>query len=147
MQTETNWLTSTPESGDRRGYRHSGNAYHAPQLSVMVDAVGTQAAVQQKLMRHADIRTTMNVYGDIVTDENGCEWQSRRVSAQRITGMNLKWCCSELEARVNQGGKAGFGILAAINKRGLLCFLEFRHADSTGASDFPEGGVPLKVGP
>ena len=26
-------------------------------------------AVQQKLMRHADIRTTMNVYGDAVTDE------------------------------------------------------------------------------
>jgi len=25
--------------------------------------------VQQKLMRHADIRTTMNVYGDVVTDE------------------------------------------------------------------------------
>src|SRR6202041_2032324 len=112
-----------------------------------LDAVGTPIAVQQKLMRHADIRTTMNVYGDIVTDENGCEWQSRRVSAQRITGMNLKWCCSELEARVNQGGKAGFGILAAINKRGLLCFLEFRHADSTGASDFPEGGLQLKFCP
>ena len=25
--------------------------------------------MQQKLMRHADIRTTMNIYGDIVTDE------------------------------------------------------------------------------
>jgi integrase len=34
-----------------------------------LDAVGTSLAVQQKLMRHADIRTTMNVYGDIVTDE------------------------------------------------------------------------------
>ena len=34
-----------------------------------LDAVGTPIAVQQKLMRHADIRTTMNVYGDIVTDE------------------------------------------------------------------------------
>jgi integrase len=33
------------------------------------DAVGTPIAVQQKLMRHADIRTTMNVYGDVVTDE------------------------------------------------------------------------------
>jgi integrase len=31
--------------------------------------VGTPIAVQQKLMRHADIRTTMNVYGDVVTDE------------------------------------------------------------------------------
>ena len=34
-----------------------------------LDAVGTPVAVQQKLMRHADIRTTMNVYGDVVTDE------------------------------------------------------------------------------
>jgi integrase len=34
-----------------------------------LDAVGTAIAVQQKLMRHADIRTTMNVYGDVVTDE------------------------------------------------------------------------------
>jgi integrase len=34
-----------------------------------LDAVGTGVAVQQKLMRHADIRTTMNLYGDVVTDE------------------------------------------------------------------------------
>ncbi len=25
--------------------------------------------VQQKLMRHSDIRTTLNIYGDVVTDE------------------------------------------------------------------------------
>lgn len=34
-----------------------------------LDAVGTAIAVQQRLMRHSDIRTTMNVYGDVVTDE------------------------------------------------------------------------------
>jgi integrase len=34
-----------------------------------LDAAGTSIAVQQKLMRHADIRTTMNIYGDVVTDE------------------------------------------------------------------------------
>ena len=34
-----------------------------------LDAVGTAVAVQQKLMRHSDIRTTMNIYGDVVTDE------------------------------------------------------------------------------
>jgi integrase len=34
-----------------------------------LDAVGTTVAVQQKLMRHADIRTTMNIYGDVVTNE------------------------------------------------------------------------------
>jgi hypothetical protein len=31
--------------------------------------VGTSIAVQQKMMRHSDIRTTMNIYGDVVTDE------------------------------------------------------------------------------
>jgi integrase len=41
--------------------RHSYRAW--------LDAVGTSLAVQQKLMRHADIRTTMNTYGDVVTDE------------------------------------------------------------------------------
>jgi integrase len=34
-----------------------------------LDAVGTPIAVQQKLMRQADIRTTLNIYGDVVTDE------------------------------------------------------------------------------
>lgn len=34
-----------------------------------LDAVGTSVAVQQKMMRHADIRTTMNVDGDVVSDE------------------------------------------------------------------------------
>ncbi len=34
-----------------------------------LDAVGTPIAVQQKLMRHTDIRTTLNIYGDVVTDE------------------------------------------------------------------------------
>jgi len=33
-----------------------------------IDSVGTAVAVQQKLMRHSDIRTTMNVYGDVVDD-------------------------------------------------------------------------------
>jgi integrase len=41
--------------------RHSYRAW--------LDAVGTPVAVQQKLMRHADIRTTMNIYGDVVTNE------------------------------------------------------------------------------
>ena len=31
-----------------------------------MDAVGTSLAVQQKLMRHSDIRTTMNIYEDVV---------------------------------------------------------------------------------
>jgi integrase len=32
-----------------------------------LDSVGTPVGVQQRLMRHSDIRTTMNVYGEAVT--------------------------------------------------------------------------------
>jgi integrase len=39
------------------------------ELNSWLSAVGTPVEVQQKLMRHADIRTTMNVYGEVVTDE------------------------------------------------------------------------------
>jgi integrase len=45
-----------------------------------LDAVGTPIAVQQKLMRHADIRTTMNVYGDVVTDDMAC-------AASKVAGL------------------------------------------------------------
>ena len=34
-----------------------------------LDAVRTPISVQQKMMRHTDIRTTMNIYGDVFTDE------------------------------------------------------------------------------
>ena len=34
-----------------------------------LDSVGTPVGVQQKLMRHADIRTTMNLYGEAMTDD------------------------------------------------------------------------------
>jgi integrase len=47
-----------------------------------LDAVGTPIAVQQKLMRHADIRTTMNVYGDIVTHE-------MTVASGKVAGLAL----------------------------------------------------------
>jgi len=34
-----------------------------------LDGVETPIAVQQKMMRHTDIRTTMNIYGNMATDE------------------------------------------------------------------------------
>jgi integrase len=47
-----------------------------------LDAAGTKLAVQQKLMRHADIRTTMNTYGDVVTDE-------MQEAASKVAGLAL----------------------------------------------------------
>lgn len=34
-----------------------------------LDAIGTPVGVQQKLMRHSDVRTTMNIYGDAASAE------------------------------------------------------------------------------
>jgi integrase len=48
-----------------------------------LDAEGTSLAVQQKLMRHADIRTTMNVYGEVITDEMS-------VAHAKVVGLALK---------------------------------------------------------
>jgi integrase len=48
-----------------------------------LDAVGTAITVQQRLMRHSDIRTTLNIYGDIVTDE-------MEEASSKIAGLALK---------------------------------------------------------
>jgi integrase len=59
-----------------------------------LDAVGTGVAVQQKLMRHSDIRTTMNIYEDVVTDEmeraqsKGVAW--RWIARQWLTRSSMK---------------------------------------------------------
>jgi hypothetical protein len=48
-----------------------------------LDAVGTAITVQQKLMRHSDIQTTLNIYGEIVTDE-------MKQAGSKIAGLALK---------------------------------------------------------
>jgi integrase len=83
----TDWIFASPVKQGRLPYSYTGfwrelqragNAAGIGNLGThtfrhtyrsWLDAVGTPIAVQQKLMRHADIRTTMNTYGDIVTDE------------------------------------------------------------------------------
>ena len=47
-----------------------------------LDSVGNPVGVQQKLMRHSDIRTTMNIYGDAVTDDI-------REASQKVARMAL----------------------------------------------------------
>ena len=51
------------------GIGHVGTHAFRHTYRSWLDAVGTPVAVQQKMMRHADIRTTFNIYGDVVTDE------------------------------------------------------------------------------
>jgi integrase len=46
------------------GVRRRGLAYLLPYLSFWLDNTGAPVGVQQKLMRHAQVSTTMNVYGN-----------------------------------------------------------------------------------
>jgi integrase len=51
----------------------------------LLDAVGTPIAVQQRAMRHASIQTTMNIYGDVVTD--ALAQAAEKVSGLALSGM------------------------------------------------------------
>ncbi len=57
------------EAGTRSGIGKVGTHSLRHSYRSWLDAVGTPVAVQQKLMRHADIRTTFNIYADVVTNE------------------------------------------------------------------------------
>ena len=48
-----------------------------------LDSVGTSMGVQQKLMRHAQIATTMNIYGDAMME-------SKRAANSKVVQMALR---------------------------------------------------------
>jgi len=56
-------------AADAAGIGHLRSHAFRHTYRTWLDSVGTPVGVQQKLMRHADIRTTMNIYGDVVTNE------------------------------------------------------------------------------
>ena len=51
------------------GLGHIGTHTFRHSYRMWIDAIGTPIGVQQKLMRHSDIRTTMNIYGDADTED------------------------------------------------------------------------------
>jgi integrase len=57
------------KAGDKAGIGRLGTHSLRHTYRSWLDSVGTPVGVQQKLMRHSDIRTTMNVYGDAATAE------------------------------------------------------------------------------
>jgi len=87
FQDATDWMFASPFNIGRLPYSYTGTRQELVRAATAaglghisthafrhtyrswLDAVGTPIAVQQKMMRHTDIRTTMNVYGDVVTDE------------------------------------------------------------------------------
>ena len=70
--------------------RHSRHKYRS-----WLDAVGTPLAVQQKAMRHSDIRTTMNIYGDA---RRTTRQQSTAQSTQTRTSQGVTICHSTATA-------------------------------------------------
>jgi integrase len=60
----TGFWRELDRAGKESGIGHIGTHTFRHSFRMWIDAVGTTVGVQQKLMRHADIRTTMNIYGD-----------------------------------------------------------------------------------
>jgi integrase len=65
------------------GIGHIGTYTFRHSYRMWIDAIGTPVGVQQKLMRHADIRMTMNIYGDATTND-------MRDAHKKIVGLALK---------------------------------------------------------
>ena len=65
---EEDWIFASPVKIGRLPYSYTGvwrELQRAAIAAGLLDSVGTDLAVQQKAMRHTDIRTTMN-YGGVV---------------------------------------------------------------------------------
>lgn len=60
----TGFWRELDRAGKAAGIGHLGTHTFRHSYRMWIDALGTTVGVQQKLMRHADIRTTMNIYGD-----------------------------------------------------------------------------------
>jgi integrase len=65
------------------GIGHIGTHTFRHSYRMWIDAIGTPVGVQQKLMRHFDIRITMNIYGDASTED-------MREAHERIVGIALQ---------------------------------------------------------
>lgn len=70
-------------ASEAAGLGHMGTHTFRHSYRMWIDAIGTPIGVQQKLMRHSDIRTTMNIYGDAATED-------MREAHNKIVGLALK---------------------------------------------------------
>lgn len=89
---ESDWMFASPASAGEKPYfawgiqrrflRPLGIGWHTLRHAyrTWLDATGAPIGVQQKLMRHADIRTTMNIYGDALD-------QSKREANAKVVKM------------------------------------------------------------
>lgn len=70
-------------ASEAAGLGHMGTHTFRHSYRMWIDSIGTPVGVQQKLMRHSDIRTTMNIYGDADTAD-------LREAHNKIVGLALK---------------------------------------------------------
>jgi integrase len=56
-------------ASEAAGLGHMGTHTFRHSCRTWIDAIGTPIGVQQKLMRHSDIRTTMYINGDSATED------------------------------------------------------------------------------
>ena len=77
-------------AADAAGLGHLRSHAFRHTYRTWLDSVGTPVGVQQRLMRHADIRTTMNIYGDVVTPD-------MREAHGKIVGLALNGMGNSME--------------------------------------------------
>ncbi len=65
----TGFWRELDRAGRAAGIGHLGTHTFRHSYRMWIDSLGTPIGVQQKLMRHADIRTTMNIYGDAASTD------------------------------------------------------------------------------
>lgn len=70
-------------ASEAAGLGHMGTHTFRHSYRMWIDAIGTPIGVQQKLMRHSDIRTTMNIYGD-------ADAANMRQANHKIVGLALQ---------------------------------------------------------
>ena len=80
------WKVLTRAAG-QAGIGHVSSHTFRHTYRTWLDSVGTPVGVQQKLMRHADIRTTMNIYGDAMTaDMQAAQEKITRIALASAAG-------------------------------------------------------------
>ena len=65
----TGYWRGLQDAAEAAGLGRIGTHVFRHTYRLWLDAVGTAITVQQKMMRHSDIQTTLNIYGDVVTSE------------------------------------------------------------------------------
>jgi integrase len=76
------WYT-LDDAARKAGIPHVSSHTFRHTYRTWLDSVGTPVGVQQKLMRHSDIRTTMNIYGDVVSED-------ARQASQKVARMAVR---------------------------------------------------------